>query len=186
MKAIHFFSAVWLLCILFFSSPKIVAQSSSDTGFDIEIDPIAYGFNGFSVHGGYLTGAWRFDLGIFGLDLPEWLHGNENFNASFVGAGWKADRFFSGKPDGFFAGAEGGISKMEVVHKAGNTRRNQVSYSLGVRGGYRWSTGLGNLYMTPWLGLDFTLNPKDITIDGDTFESSVFQPFPTIHVGWKF
>ncbi|MEX0662371.1 MAG: hypothetical protein WEA58_02700 [Balneolaceae bacterium] len=174
-----------LILLLLFSSTTF-AQSDINQGFDIDVDPIAFALNGFSFHGGYITGAYRYDLGVFGLDIPEWLHGNENFSTSFVGAGWKVDRFLKGYADGFFAGIDGGISRLTVTHAATDTDKDRLQYMLGIRGGYRWHTGLGNLFVTPWLGLGYVLNAEDIEIEGDVFESSAFTPFPTIHIGWKF
>lgn len=162
------------------------AQSPGERGFDIDIDPIAFALNGFSIHGGYVTGAYRFDLGIFGLDFPEWIHGNEDFDSSFMGAGWKVDRFFKGYADGFFAGVDGGVTQLRATHTTTGNEKDRLQYMLGVRTGYRWNTGLGNLFVTPWIGFGYVLNADDIEIDGDLYESSAFTPFPTIHVGWKF
>src|SRR5690625_3613695 len=78
------------------------AQSSQDKRFDVEIDPIAYALNGFSVHGGYTTGPWRIDLGTIGLEYPDALNSSDAVEASFVGAGWKLEHFIKGRPDGFF------------------------------------------------------------------------------------
>lgn len=175
-----------LFLILLPSLTNAQSNSNNLSVFDIDIDPIAYTMNGFSIHGGYIMGALRFDLGVYGLDLPEWIHNNDDFKASFVGAGWKIDRFFKGYADGFFAGLEGGVAKMNVTHKSSNIEKDQIGYSVGVRTGYRWNTGLGNIFITPWFGLGYNLNPKDVTIEGDTFESARLQPFPTVHIGWKF
>ncbi|MCC5906449.1 MAG: hypothetical protein JJU13_09595 [Balneolaceae bacterium] len=175
--------------ILFFSlssASQTQAQSTHDRGFDIDIDPIVFALNGFSFHGGYIAGAYRFDLGVFGLDIPEWLHGNEDFDSSFIGAGWKVDRFFKGYADGFFAGVDGGVSRITVTHTAADVDKDRIQYMLGLRGGYRWNTGLGNLFVTPWIGLGYTLNAKDVEIEGDIFESSSLTPFPTVHIGWRF
>ncbi|REL32920.1 hypothetical protein DYD21_13970 [Rhodohalobacter sp. SW132] len=100
MKKISIALLIILISVAYYSETH--AQSPGERGFDIDIDPIAFALNGFSIHGGYVTGAYRFDLGIFGLDLPEWVHGNEDFDSSFIGAGWKVDRFFKGYADGFF------------------------------------------------------------------------------------
>ncbi len=162
------------------------AQLVKAQQFDIEIDPIAYALKGFSVHGGYLIEAWRIDLGIYGLEIPEAVHGNDGFDSKFFGTGWKLDRFFKGQPDGFFVGVDGGVSRLQVTHQGSNQKANRIEYSLGVRIGYRWNTGLASLYITPWLGLGYTLNAKNLTVNGETFENSAFQPFPTVHVGWKF
>lgn len=184
MKRLYFILFFLLLTVTVHS--KAFSQSTDTSGFDVDIDPIAFALNGFSFHGGYTTGAYRFDLGVFGLDIPEWLHGNEDFDTSFKGAGWKVDRFFKGYADGFFAGIDGGIQRLNVTHKATDADKDRLQYMLGIRGGYRWNTGLGNLFITPWLGLGYLLNAEDIEIDGDVFEASPFTPFPTIHVGWRF
>ncbi|HMQ08866.1 MAG TPA: hypothetical protein PKC30_16315 [Saprospiraceae bacterium] len=181
-------NVIYFLVLVAWSSlsTQLFAQSEQKKGFDIEVDPIAFVLNGFSFHGGYLTGAWRFDLGVFGLNIPGWAHGNDAFEARAIGAGWKADRFFRRKPDGFFVGIEGNISKTTITHKSLEENLDRVEYSLGIRGGYRWNTGLGNLYVTPWLGLGYILNAKDVQLNGDIYKSSFFQPFPTVHIGWKF
>lgn len=178
--------ATIILILLILFSSKTFAQSDRSPRFDIDIDPIAFALNGFSVHGGYLNGAWRFDLGVFGIDIPVWLRGNEDFNSSFIGAGWKVDRFFKGQPDGYFAGLDGGIQWLNVTHKATDMDKDRVQYMLGLRGGYRWNTGIWNLFVTPWLGLGYSLNAENVEINGDVFESSSFTPFPTIHIGWVF
>lgn len=184
MKKISLIICTLLMGVTYYSETK--AQSTGERGFDIDIDPIAFALNGFSFHGGYLTDAYRFDLGIFGLDMPEWADGNEKFSSAFVGAGWKVDRFLKGYTDGFFAGVDGGISRLNVTHTATNNDKDYLQYMLGVRTGYRWNTGLGNLFVTPWIGFGYVLNAKDIEIDGDIFKASSFTPFPTVHLGWKF
>lgn len=174
-----------VITVVLSNSPAF-AQPSQHANFDIEIDPIAYTMNGFSVHGGYHIDRWRIDLGVFGLEHPDWLHGNDDFTSSFIGAGWKLDRYFNDYADGWFAGLEGGVMQLEVTHRDIDTEHNRLHYSVGVRGGYRWNTGLGKLYIVPWLGLGVTLNAEDITVNGDVYENSVFQPFPTVHLGWIF
>ncbi|REL32921.1 hypothetical protein DYD21_13975 [Rhodohalobacter sp. SW132] len=86
----------------------------------------------------------------------------------------------------FFAGVDGGVTQLRVTHTTTGNEKDRLQYMLGVRTGYRWSTGLGNLFVTPWIGFGYVLNADDIEIDGDMYESSAFTPFPTIHVGWKF
>lgn len=180
-----FYSIIITFLISNFCISTAFTQTRNNSGFDIDVDPIAYTLNGFSVHGGYINGAYRFDIGFFGIDLPEWLHGNKEFEASFVGAGWKVDRFFKNLPEGLFAGIEGNISRMNVTHIKSDQDQDHIGYTLGIRSGYRWNTGLGKLFLTPWVGLGYNLNAKDITIDGNTFEASPLQPFLTLHLGWK-
>lgn len=153
---------------------------------DVEIDPIAYALEGFSVHTAYGVNGWRFDLGVYGLTLPEAVHGNEGLTARFVGAGWKMDRFIKGGSDGAFLGIDGGVSRKVIEDNDTPDTIQRLEYSMGGRIGYRWMTGLGNLYVTPWVGLGYVFNAKDMEINDKVFENSAIQPFPTVHVGWRF
>lgn len=116
--------------------------------------------NGASIIGAYHRGHWTYSIEVFGLEVPESLHGNEAFGVSTFRSELQVERFFKEPNDGFFAGPEIGVSKLEVTHQASGLRESHVQYSVGVHGGYRWYTGLGDRYLSPVVGLVYTLNLK--------------------------
>lgn len=58
---------------------------------------------------------------------------------------------------------------------------------LAARTGYRF-VFWDHLTITPWLGLGAMLNKGNeyVVIEGDRFEVSTFNVFPTVHMGWAF
>jgi hypothetical protein len=59
----------------------------------IEMDPIAYALKGYSLHGGLETDGFRFQIGAFGLDIPEATSNNQNYKLRQTGIGFKIDYF---------------------------------------------------------------------------------------------
>lgn len=55
---------------------------------EMEVDPIAYGLEGYSFHLNLAGEGARFDMGVFALELPE-DKDNPNYTVSFEGAGIK-------------------------------------------------------------------------------------------------
>lgn len=47
-------------------SHALAQKGKSSSSFGIEVDPVAYIFDGYSLHAVYQTpGSWSFDVGIF-------------------------------------------------------------------------------------------------------------------------
>lgn len=95
-------------------------------------------------------------------------------------------QLFNDTPDGFFFGPEVGVSRLEVTHRESGLNDTHTGYSVGIRGGYRWYTGLGNLYLAPVAGLVYSLNAEDMEIGGEVYEAGAFTPFVTVGIGWSF
>lgn len=152
----------------------------------IEVEPIAYILKGAGIHGRYQHGDWRYSLEIFGLEIPESLHGNDGFDASVLGAELHFERFLSDPPDGFYIGPEIAVSNLKVTHQASQISEEHLQYSAGLRFGYLWYTGLGNLYLSPVGGISFSFNSKDFEISGEEYESGSITPFATVGIGWSF
>ena len=53
----------------------LLAQATAQAQWEVEADPIAFRLNGYSAHAGYRVEAFRADIGPFGADIPESLHG---------------------------------------------------------------------------------------------------------------
>lgn len=176
-----------IIVLLFFLSSAETAEAQQEVQrFEVEVEPVAYILNGAGVTGAYQRGRWNYSIEVFGLEIPESLHGDERFGVSTLGAELQAERFFGAPEAGFFAGPEIGVSNLEVTHQASSTRESRMQYSVGLRGGYRWYTGLGDLYLSPVAGLVYTLNSEAIEVEGESFESGSLTPFATVGIGWSF
>ncbi|PWS26121.1 hypothetical protein DHW03_15095 [Pedobacter yonginense] len=169
---------------------NLKAQQKSKPHFEIEVDPIAYIFNGYSVHIGYQINKLRFDAGFFGIDQPDFVTRNEIFKDRSQGFGIKADYFFKPRK-GFFAGIQADYSTDKIIKKDTKTSVISKGVVAGLRGGYRFTfTGVEKdrtgFYFSPWLAVLYTPNAKDIKIEGETFKRPKISLFPTVHFGYSF
>lgn len=181
MKFFYTFLLIFTLCI----TQSSYSQNKNHS-FSIEIEPVAYLLGGAGATAGYQYGSWTYSVEGFGkLTIPQSLHGNNDFEATLRGIEFQGERFIQGT-EGFYAGPEVGISRIEVTNEITGNSERQTNYSVGIRGGYHWQTGLGNLYLTPLAGISFSITSEDIQVDGQTFESGSFTPFATVGLGWRF
>lgn len=151
---------------------------------DFEIDPIAFGLNGHSFHAGFGEKYFRFDIGIFGLEVPSSFHGNDNYDLEFKGYGIKLDYLF-GSYEGLFVGIEASSSDIKHTLISTGEKATRTQTSIGPRIGYRFLINK-NITVTPWLGVGFNLESEDVTLSGETFNQEAVTLFPTVHLGWKF
>lgn len=151
---------------------------------DIEIDPIAYGLSGYSLHAGFGRENFRLDIGIFGLKAPTSFHGNDNYELDYKGYGAKIDYLF-GSYDGLFVGLEASSTNIEHTLKSTGETADRTQIAFGPRIGYRFFLNK-NITITPWIGMGFNLETDDVTLSGETFDQDPITLFPTVHVGWKF
>ena len=155
---------------------------------EIEIDPIAFALEGQSYHVAIAGEASRFDVGVFGLELPD-DSDNPNYTVSFDGFGVKWD-YTGDCIDGLFWGVQ--ASQIDIgfefnnpnsgAPKEGTTR---TTNTYGNRFGYR--TGKEGLYVTPWIGFD-RVEPYDNVVlgGGQKYNQDSVTVFPTIHLGFRF
>jgi hypothetical protein len=153
---------------------------------DLEVEPLSYAFGGAGGHVAYQRGNWKYEVEAFGLEIPASLHGNDRFEASLLGAELHFEHYFGEDPGGFYVGPEVGVVQLDVTHQASGTSTQKTRYSVGLRGGYQWYTGLGNLYVSPVVGVSYTLNGDPVRVGGDTFESAPIGPWGTVGLGWSF
>ena len=154
--------------------------------FSIETEPVAYILGGAGITASYQHGPWTYSIEAYGeLTVPESLHRNEGFSTALKGIILQGERFLSGN-DGWYIGPEFGIARAEFTLQSTGESKTYTGYSLGLRGGYHWDTGLGNLYLSPVAGIGFSLNARDIEIANSTFESGPLMPWGTVGIGWTF
>ena len=77
---------------------------------DFEIDPLAYIFDGHSLHVGLGYRRLRLDVGAFGLDTPHFLESHDDFDTSSSGFGAKFLVFPFAEQRGVFIGADANLS----------------------------------------------------------------------------
>jgi len=162
-----------------------VYNSAYSQKIDIEIDPIAYALKGFSVHAGLNSEHIRYDIGIFGIEVPESFHGNDGFNNYIWGAGAKADYFFSGTDKGLYTGVGIDLTSSRMRLDETGSETSVTQFAAGANIGYKFKL-TEHLFVKPWFGLSYLFNANDIEVDGQIFEQASIRPFPTVHVGWTF
>ncbi len=172
--------------VLLAASVNLTPAQPTVRHVDLEVEPLAYTFGGAGGHVAVQLNAWKYEVEAFRLEIPASLHGNDGFTASPLGVELHAERHFGEDPSGFYVGPEVGVVQLNLTHDANETSERHTRYSVGMRGGYTWYPGLGNLYVSPVVGVSYTLNGDDVTIAGDTFESKPVGAWGTVGIGWSF
>lgn len=162
----------------------VMSESKDMARFDFELDPLAYALDGYSLHVGAGWGRYRFDVGNFALGLPSWLHGQEDFKASFGGFGVKLDAFLNDEEQvGAFVGLESAYTVVQIQDDRTRQSASARTISAGARIGYRFELP-ANLYVSPWVGFGYRLGDMPVA-GGRAFEMSPWTIFPTIHLGYR-
>lgn len=166
---------------------QIGVSMTSDPRFhlDLEVDPTAYVFSGYSLHAGLGWKRVRLDLGAFGMDVPSFAQSNRDYDVSFSGFGAKLQYFAFGEQQGGFFGVDGGMI-WALAERTGlqmASRDRQVS--VGVNAGWRFTLA-DHLYATPWLGVSYAFGTQSTTLGGSTFEPARVNVFPAVHLGYRF
>jgi Protein of unknown function (DUF3575) len=171
-----------LVCVPFFVWP-ITLQAQ----WEVESDPTAYALKGFSAHVGHtvFNGRMRWQIGAFGAETPEWIHGNKGFTENSRGGTIKIDYFPLRPLRGLFFGADSNYSRVRYALEDTHERAYGNIVGIGPRVGYRFGLGK-HLYLNPWVSTDYQFNAKDVSISGKIFHEKKYSIFPAIHVGWKF
>jgi hypothetical protein len=160
--------------------------ASPSPSFDVEVDPIDFALGGYRIHGGYIHGNMRYDLGVLSVEIPKSIHGNDPFDYGISGVVARIDYLFDSYPK-WFAGIEGTWMKSVYTHTRTNASETRRPFLLAARLGYRF-VFFNHLTVTPWVGLGALLNKGNdyVVIEGDKFEVSTISVFPTVHAGWAF
>ncbi|MVT09098.1 hypothetical protein [Chitinophaga tropicalis] len=175
----------------FITGMEVSAQTTTSKGHvEIEADPIAYALKGYSVHLGYQKNSFRYDVGIFGIEVPKFLSENDDFKEYSRGFGLKVD--YTGKEArGWFIGAQSDYTFERATYKKNGHKEKGTTLSAGIRGGYRIMFSGKNrdgkgFYITPWIGIDKVFQIDEIVFEEHSYENQSFRIFPTVHLGWRF
>lgn len=166
-------------------APAAAAASPSRLHLDVEVDPTAYILRGYSLHVGIGWRRLRVDLGAYAMAMPEFMHGNPDFDVSFHGFGVKAQFFPLAEQRGLFVGVDTGLAMPLVRRRDTDLARTGLQVSVGAHVGWRLPIVAG-LYVTPWIGLSYSFNAEDVTLANRTFVSNPVTVFPAVHIGYRF
>jgi hypothetical protein len=179
-----------LIAMLVSALQSKAQRALSPDRFEVEADPVAFIFNGYSFHLGYTKGHFRFDAGIFGIKQPGFALENKSFSVFSSGGGVKVDYLFR-RNRGFFVGLQSDYATDKIGLKSGGDKQSVGGVTLGLRTGYRFMLGkeehqFKGFYLVPWVGLINSLNPSVVTRNGQAYTQAKWSVFPTIHLGYRF
>jgi hypothetical protein len=166
---------------LFLATPAVAAEPS----IDVEVDPMAFVLDGYSLHAGVGWNHFRLDLGAFAMAMPHAFHGQDGFAPSFDGFGAKLQFFPFAEQTGGFVGVGAGVTRLLVRREDSDLAIRRTQVGAGVHLGWRFDVYRG-LYATPWVGFDYTFNAKDVTLGDRTYANKPFTLFPAVHLGYRF
>ena len=135
-------------------------QESTQSGeLEIEADPIAYIFSGYSIHLGYQKSHLKYNIGAFGIQQPDFFVSQEDFNVRTNGFGIKVDYLIK-KRKGLFVGVQVDFITDKVSLKDVIESEKQHYINMGLRTGYRFMFGkkpsnFKGLYIVPWVAFSF-------------------------------
>lgn len=154
-------------------------------GVEVEVDPLPYVFDGFSVGVGLVTDDVRFDIEVFSIEVPKAMHGNGAFTNRVYGLSIRANYYYRGAEAGWFSGLDLDLTSFGVSHDETGQSVRKFQVRTGVTPvGYKVAI-TDRLYVKPWIGLAYVFNAEPISIGGDTFEQGAFSPFPALNIGWR-
>jgi hypothetical protein len=179
-----------LIFILVFPLQSNAQRQPVQNRFELEADPIAFIFNGYSLHTGYTMSHMRFDIGVFGIKQPNFPLENKSFSIFSSGAGIKAD-YLLRKNRGIFFGLQSDYATDKIRLKTSKDSQSVSCFTLGLRTGYRFMLGneehqFKGIYLAPWVALIHSFNPANITNSGQQYIQPNWSIFPTIHLGYRF
>jgi hypothetical protein len=151
---------------------------------DVEVDPLAYLLEGYSLHVGLGWRRLRLDLGAYAAALPRAFHRHDDLDVSFDGYGIKLQVFPFAEQSGGFGGIEVGVLRQTVGKPGTQLAVRDSEIAVGVQLGWRFDLA-GDLYVTPWLGVSRGLDREAVTVDGSTYRGSPVNVFPAVHLGYR-
>lgn len=173
-----------VLVAAFVLLPSVSLEATGErVTLDLEVDPLAYALDGYSVHAGVRVQRLRFDLGAFGLTVPKLFATNPDLDERYDGYGVKIDyRLADGRwvP---FVGVSGSRVLLRLTEERSGLALAEWRASFAVRTGLEIDIVAG-FYLTPWVSLGYELPSSRLTLGREVYERSPWRIFPTVHLGW--
>ena len=154
---------------------------------DIEFDPTPYFEHGYSGHAGMGWSHWRVEVEIFRTDVPKWLQSNRGFEVTYRGGGAKLQYFLAPQQRGTFLGVRTEVTHESVRLQHTDLKAQPLRHDFGIDSGYRFRLGpQAHAYVTPWAGVDYTIDARDFQLCGRRYSDSRFGFFAAVHLGFRF
>jgi hypothetical protein len=172
--------------LLVLAAPTLAAAAEPDAPLGVEVDgdPAAFVVDGFSLHVG-VVGPWRrIDFGVFSIDEPAFLHGNEGWSTELRGWGLNWELIGALGP-GFFAGVGATLAIRSYALDGSGMSVERHQLLVGPHVGWRFQLGR-HLYLSPWLAVEYAYRGDAVTIAGKRFDDRPYVIFPTVYLGWRF
>ena len=165
---------------------------AADDAFLVEIDPLTYVQEGYSLHLRYHTDPWTLGVGTYAIDLPlvlvELNDRNEGWQDKIDSAYvFFLDYHLSREKNTWLVGLEITTQSHEVKFENQTASFDAVAYLTRV--GYHYEPFDNGLYLFPWVGVGYTniLSGSPSLASGDeTFDLKNVTSFATLHVGYRF
>lgn len=161
-------------------------QSQQKLSVGIEQDILPY------ITGGYFAGAWvgrdhvRARGVLAHVHKPDFITPNGFTNNQVTAYAILLDYFHKREWSGWWGGAGVVYWDSRIQRTTGG---NTVYYSnvlLNGSVGYQWKF-YRHFYLCPWAGLHLRVaGDTEVTVDGDSFTTPVFNPEASLKVGWYF
>jgi hypothetical protein len=128
----------------------------------------------------------RVEGGAFSLRVPSFLVAEEGWSVRVTGFVADAD-WIGDAQRGFFAGIVGSALVTRYTLDATEEHATHTLWHLGPRAGYIWFPGgAEHFYIAPWANVGYIFNPEDVTVSGEVYREERWQPFVTVHLGWRW
>jgi hypothetical protein len=151
---LYIYACICLMSATILSPYGAASQTTERPRFEIESDPLAFIFSGYSLHAAITYSGFRSSLGIFAIESPEFLLQNDAFSVYTSGYDFKTDYLF-GELKGFYTGIQLTYTKDEIELKEGESVTDKLrGLNIGLRAGYRFMFGkkekqYQGFYLTP-------------------------------------
>jgi hypothetical protein len=181
-------------------APAPTREAPPDRGarrlwFDVELDPFAYLFEGYSLHVGLRTSQVRVDLGAFAAKYPAMLSANPDLEGRGRGAGLKVDwrpfqrpeissRWLTELGRGAFVGASTSYAWLDVRDPVTTISASQFHIHTALRAGWDVPIAAG-FYVVPWASVAYVFGAEPIALGNQTWDTHQISLFATVHAGWR-
>ncbi len=168
------------------------------SSLSVELDPVAFLLDGYSVHLRYrpmFSERFLLGVGAYAMDLPEVL---VDVNSANRDRGWNArirsaytlhaELYAREVNAGWFIGEQVGFQNFRISNHRENGGHADFSAFIAMTyGGYSWSPRNRLLYVKPWIGLGFTDKIDGIShIGSSRYKVGLLFPMAALHVGYTF